>query len=63
MFGIGFLFFNRFLSNLGSEATSLFDVQRWMFNVRCLFFKKNLFGINLSSECLQNNLALMERSP
>jgi len=33
MFGIGFLFFNRFLSNLGSGATSLFDVQRWTFDV------------------------------
>jgi len=33
MFGIGFLFFNRFLSNLGSGATSLFDVRRSMFDV------------------------------
>jgi hypothetical protein len=29
---------------LRSEATSLFDVQRWKFDVRCLFFKSALYG-------------------
>ncbi len=41
-----------------SAATSLFDVQRWTFDVRRSSFKTTLYGINVTRECLQNNLAL-----
>jgi len=57
MFDIGFLKTNEI--KLWSGATSLFDVQRWTFDVRCPSFKTILFGTNVTCECLQNNLALM----
>jgi len=41
---------------LRSKATSLFDVQRWMFDVqsvRCSFFKKTLHGINVTCKNFQ----------
>jgi len=44
---------------LRSEATSLFDVQRWTFDVGRSSFKTTLYGINVTFEWLQNNLALM----
>ena len=46
MFGIGCLFFS-------------FDVGRSMFDVRRSSFKTTPYGINVTCECLQNNLALM----
>jgi four helix bundle protein len=53
---------------LQSGATSLFDVQRWTFDVRCsvcstLNLKTTLYGIHVTCGCLQNKLALMGRSP
>jgi len=48
---------------LRSGATSLFDVQRWTFDVGRSFFKTTLYGINVTCECSQNNSALMWRSP
>ena len=58
---------------LKSEATSLFDVGRWtfdvgrssfnMFDVRRSSFKTTPYGINATYERLQNNLALMGQRP
>jgi len=42
---------------LQSGATSLFDVQRWTFDVRRSSFKPTLHGIIVTCECLQNILA------
>jgi len=56
-FDIGFLKTNEI--KLRSGATSLFDVQRWTFDVRCLSFKTILYGTNVTYECLQDKLALM----
>jgi len=39
-------------------VASLFDVQRWTFDVR----RSSPYGINVTWECLQNNLALMPTS-
>ena len=54
---IGFLKSNEI--KLRSEASSLFDVRCWMFDVRRSSFKTTLYGVNVPCECLQNNLALM----
>jgi hypothetical protein len=42
---------------LRSEATSLFDVQRWMFDVGRSSFNPFPDGIIATCEQLQNNLA------
>ncbi|MBC8247939.1 MAG: hypothetical protein H8E81_10160 [Deltaproteobacteria bacterium] len=47
---------------LQSEATSLFDVQRWTFDVRRSSLETSPYGINATCEHLQNNLALMGSS-
>jgi hypothetical protein len=36
-----------------------FDVGRSMFDVRCSSLETSPYGINVTCECLQNNLALM----
>ena len=36
-----------------------FFIRCWTFNVRCSSFKTTPYGINVTCECLQNNLALM----
>jgi len=41
-------------NKLWSGATSLFDVQRWTFDVRRSSFKTTTFGIYGTCECLQN---------
>jgi len=48
---------------LRSGATSLFDVQRWKFDVRRSSFKTTLYGINVTCEYLQNNLVLTALGP
>ena len=48
---------------LRSEATSLFDVQRWTLDVGRSSFKPTPYGINVTWELLQNNLALIGLSP
>ncbi len=58
---IGFLKSNEI--KLQSEASSLFDVRCWMFDVRRSSFKTALYGVNVLRECLQNKLALMVHSP
>jgi len=40
---------------LRSGATSLFDVQRWTFDVRRSSSKTTLYGINITRECLQKS--------
>jgi hypothetical protein len=47
MFGIGCLKINEFKSRSG--ATSLFDVQRWTFDVRRSSFKNRLESLNCSN--------------
>ena len=42
-----------------SGAISLFDVQRWTFDVQRSSFKAILQGLKIIHECLQNNFALM----
>jgi len=44
---------------LRSVATSLFDVQRWTFDVGRSSFETSPCGINATYEHLQNNLALL----
>jgi hypothetical protein len=39
------------------------DVGRSMFDVRRSSFKTTPYGINATYECLQNDLALMQRTP
>ncbi len=58
---IGFLKSNEI--KLRSEASSLFDVRCWMFDVRRSSFKTTLYGVNVPCECLQNKLALMALPP
>jgi hypothetical protein len=55
-------------TEIGVECSVLkvsfsFDVGRSMFDVRRSSFKTTLYGTNVTYECLQNKLALMERSP
>jgi hypothetical protein len=55
---------------LQSEATSLFDVQSWTFDVRCSgllevrhsSFKRALYYLNATCECLQITLAFIAQS-
>jgi hypothetical protein len=54
---IGFLKSNEI--KLQSEASSLFDVRCWMFDVRRSSFKTTLYGVYVPCECLQNKLALL----
>jgi hypothetical protein len=44
------------------DVCFLFDVGRSMFYVGCSSFKTTPYGINATCECLQNNLALMQRT-
>ena len=60
-FEIGFFKTNEI--KLRSAATSLFDVQRWTFDVGCSSFKPTPYGINATYEYLQNNLVLIGVSP
>ncbi|MGB9439276.1 MAG: hypothetical protein WCB15_15135, partial [Desulfobacterales bacterium] len=48
---------------LRSGLTSVFDVQRWAFDVRRSSLKTTLYGINVTCVCLLNNLALIEGIP
>ena len=48
---------------LRSEAISLFDVQRWTFDVRCSSLKPTPHGMNTTLNWLENNLALMGINP
>jgi hypothetical protein len=60
-FDIGFLKTNE--NKLRSGATSLFDVQRWTFDVRCSSFKTTLHSVNVTNEYLHKNLALLGLHP
>jgi hypothetical protein len=40
-----------------------FDVGRWTFDVGCSSLKAILYGINVTRQCLKNNLALMGPTP
>ena len=60
-FDIGYLKKNEF--KLRSEATSLFDVQSWTFDVGRSSFKPTPNSINVTCELLQNNLALIGSIP
>jgi hypothetical protein len=60
MFDIEFLKINEII--LRSGATSLFDVQRWTFDVGRSAFKPTPHGINATCEYLQNNFMLMSPS-
>jgi hypothetical protein len=59
-FDIRYLQINETITRSG--ATSLFDVRCWTFDVRRSSFKTTLYGKNVTSECLQNNLTLIGRS-
>ena len=49
----------RSMFDVGRSSFNMFDVGRSMFNVRRSSFKTIPYGINVTCERLQNNLALM----
>jgi hypothetical protein len=61
--GTGIIVFGITILNQALDVCFSFDVGRWTFDVGRSSLKPTLYGINVTCECLQNNLALMGLSP